>query len=82
MAVSEKEIKQISKTYTDITFPNALGGLYRFYKTYKQTVNPKVTFNDVKLAVESLPIYQLHVQRKSRFPKRRIKRPPGSKSKT
>ena len=81
MAVTEKERSQINKHYTDIKFPNALGGLYRFYKTYKQTVNPKIKFKDIKLAVESLPIYQLHVQRKTRFPKRRIKKPPGSQSK-
>ena len=81
MVLSEKEKQLVITNYTDIEFPGALGGLYRFYKSYRQKYsNSKITFSEIKSVIETLPIYQIHVQRRSKFPRRKIKKPPGSQS--
>ena len=77
----DPEHKRILAAYTDLLVPGALAGINRFYQEYKKTYpDSKVTRTQVKKAIETLPIYQLHVGRRQRFQRRRYKLPPGSLS--
>ena len=79
----EKDQEQVIKAYLDIDFPGALGGIQRFYGEFKKK-HPEnsLTFEKVKEAVETLPVYQLHVTKRKSFERRKYKLPPGSSGKT
>ena len=79
---NNKERNKIIKSYLDLTFPGAFGGINRFYKQYKKR-NPEspVNFETTKSAIESIPSYQLHVTKRKRFQRRKYTLPSGSLSK-
>ena len=69
----------IKKEYQSLEFPGALGGINRFLRELKKAYPDKnITLKQVKQAVEEIPIYNLHVQRRKKFKRRVIKRPPGA----
>ena len=75
------EKRRVQKKYFDISFPGAFGSLSRFYQSYKKEYpESSSTYEDVIKYIKELPLYQLHVQKKSKFKKRKIGLPPGSQS--
>ena len=80
--VKSPEHKQIVEAYQDLKVPRAFSGINSFYVQYKKKYPRSVaTRAEVKKAIESLPIYQLHVGKKERFKRRSYNLPPGSLSK-
>ena len=76
-----EESKRVIEKYQDPAFAGALGGLNRFYASYKKEFpSTPLTFPKVKNILEKLPIYQLHVPRKEKFKRRNIGTAPGSQS--
>ena len=77
----DSEHKRIVTAYSDLLVPGALAGLGRFFREYKKLYpDSKATRDQIKSAIETLPIYQLHVGRRKRFERRHYKLPPGSLS--
>ena len=77
----DPEHARIVKAYTDLKQPGSLAGIDIFYAEYKKKYpDSKVTKRQVKEAVQSIPIYQLHVTKRRRFRRREYKLPPGSLS--
>ena len=76
---NEEKLKFIRKTYENLNFPGALGGINRYLNELKKRFPEKnITLKEVKKALKELPMYELHVPRKEKFQRRVIKRPPGA----
>ena len=77
--MDEPTVDFIKAKYQDLSFPGAFGGTVRFLKELKKRYpEKKLTLQQVKNAVRQIPLYSLQVQRKEKFRRRVIKRPPGA----
>ena len=70
--ISHKNRQTIVKKYTDINFPGAFGGVQRFRRALKENLDISIGYTALKHLLSTLPIYSMHSQSKSRFPRRKL----------
>ena len=76
------EKSRVQEKYLDIKFPSAFSSIRRFYISYKKEYpESSVTYKQVKQFIQEIPLYQQHVQKREKFPKRKMSPPAGSQSK-
>ena len=64
--------ERVIKAYTDIRFPGSFGGLGRFNRYLKEKEKINISRLQLKDILEKVPVYQVHVLTKRRFPRRKL----------
>lgn len=70
--MNDREAEEIKKAYKDPSFSGALGGLNRFVKYYNEKNGTSITAHQAQQVLSSLPVYQVHLQSKHKFKRRKI----------